>query len=170
MPERPELRRLVAVPTGVPALGAVDVAGRDLAGRAKTLRLSAPGRWTLLLFLGSHCDGCLPFWTPSRAPREYGLEPQDEAIVVARGADAEDPRVLAELVGGGAGAAPSSLIMSDEAWTVYRVHGPPFFVLLDGVRVASEGVAWSVEQVGRDVARARGASAGEARDGPPARR
>ena len=42
----------------------------------------------------------------------------------------------------------AELVMSDDAWRAYGVHGAPFFVLVDGAgsRVATEGVAWGVVQ------------------------
>jgi hypothetical protein len=146
---------VVAVPTGTPRIPASDVEGWDLAGRRRTLRLASAGHWTLLLFLGTHCDGCLPFWTVPRTPEACGLEAQDTAIAVTHGPDDEEPEALAALVGGDPADASELLFMSDAAWRTYRVHGPPFFVLVDGVEVASEGVAWSVDQVAADVARVR---------------
>ncbi|MGH8989688.1 MAG: hypothetical protein ACRDXC_14025 [Acidimicrobiales bacterium] len=155
MRPRPELRDLIAVPSGMPPLGAADVEGSDLVGRPRTLRLASPGCWTLLLFLGSHCDGCAPFWTVPRTPSACGLEPQDAAIVVTRGPGTEVPAVLATLMGKDPPDGSEPLCMSDTAWRTYRVHGAPFYVLLDGVEVATEGVAWSLEQVSAEVARAR---------------
>jgi hypothetical protein len=48
--------------------------------------------------------------------------------------------------------------MSDDAWSDYGVHAGPFFVLVDGAnaKVATEGVAWSLEQITAAVATARG--------------
>jgi hypothetical protein len=175
VPQRPDLEHLVPVPTGTSRLPAVDVEGWDLAGTRRTVRVASPGRWTLLLFLGSHCDGCAPFWKlPGRA-EECGLGPNDAVIVVTRGPKDEQPEALATITGTAALAdrparAPGGLVMSDGAWAAYRVHGAPFFVLLDGVSVVSEGVAWSVGQVSADVARARLRAAGEAGKGPRARR
>jgi hypothetical protein len=163
---RPELRDLVAVPRGTPRLPASDVEGWDLAGCRRTLRLATPGRWTLLLFLGSHCDGCLPFWSVPRTPGSCGLQHKDEAVVVTRAPGEEVPEALAQLIGvpmgGDAAAGCGTLVMSRSAWDTYRVLAPPFFVLLDGVAVVTEGVAWSVEQVAADVARVRGPRTAEA--------
>jgi hypothetical protein len=86
-------------------------------------------------------------------------------VVVARDAAREDVAEL-RLRAGAAGAA--RVVLSSAAWEAYSVLGPPFFVLVDGSsgRVASEGVAWSVEQVVSDVGRATRATlpldAGEA--------
>lgn len=166
MRHRPELRDLVAVPTGAPRLAASDVVGWDLTGRRRTVRLASAGHWTLLLFLGSHCDGCQPFWSVAGSPLACGLEPQDTAIIVTHGPDGEKPDVLAALVGGEPADASELLVMSDAAWRAYRVHGPPFFVLVDGVEVATEGVAWSLDQVAADAGRARRGQ----RDGRPTAR
>ena len=52
----------------------------------------------------------------------------------------------------------ASVVMSDDAWSDYGVHAGPFFVLVDGgaARVATEGVAWSVEQITGAITAARG--------------
>ena len=52
----------------------------------------------------------------------------------------------------------ASVVMSDAAWSDYGVHAGPFFVLVDGSqnRVASEGVAWSLDQITAAIAAARG--------------
>ncbi|HVC13861.1 MAG TPA: hypothetical protein VND62_03285 [Acidimicrobiales bacterium] len=169
MADRPELERLVAVPTGAHPRAAVDVDGWDLGGRPKYLRLTAPGCWTLLLFLGAHCDGCLPFWAVPGAPASCGLAPQDVAAVVTRGPAHEALDRLAILTADHPEAA-DGLVMSDAAWLAYGVLGAPFFVLLDGTAVVTEGVAWSHEQVAADVGRARRRGGREADGSPRARR
>ncbi len=169
MSRPPELRHLVSVPAGASRVLATDLEGCDIAGRARTLRVAIPGRWSLLLFLGSRCDGCLPFWTLAGAPEECGLEPQDTVAIVTRGPKDERPDALAALMDG-APAGICGLLMADAAWKAYRVLGAPFFVLLDGTGVATEGVAWSVGQLTSDVARVRRRPAGEAEHGPSARR
>jgi hypothetical protein len=146
---------VVAVPAGVRRLPASDVEGSDLDGRPLALRLASAGHWTLLLFLGSRCDGCLPFWTPPPTAAACGLEPQDAVVVVTRGPGDEEVGAIAAIVGRRPVDAPGLVIMSDAAWRSYRVLGPPFFVLVDGVEVVTEGVAWTVEQLAADVARAR---------------
>jgi hypothetical protein len=170
-PERPELRHLVPVPTGARALPAVDIDGVDIEGRPQTLRVAQPGRWTLLVFVGSHCDGCLPFWKLAGAPAQCGLAPRDTIALVSRGPSNERPDALAALMATWHGSRSAlGLIMSDTAWRDYRVHGAPFFVLLDGVEVTTEGVAWSAEQLASDVGRARARPAQDAPAHPRARR
>lgn len=146
---------MVAVPVGVRRLPASDVDGSDLEGRPRTLRLAAAGHWTLLLFLGSRCDGCLPFWASLPGPTACGLEPRDAVVAVTRGPGDEEPSAVAALAGHHRADASGLVVMSDAAWRAYRVLGPPFFVLVDGVEVVTEGVAWSVEQVAAEVTRAR---------------
>ena len=167
---RPELSHVVAIPTGNPRLPAYDVEGWDLWGRDRTVRVASPGSWTLLLFLGSHCDGCQPFWALPLSPSACGLEPMDAVVIVTRGPRRERADVLAALMGEGLAEMPHALVLSDSAWLRYRVHGAPFFVLLDGACVVSEGVAWSVEQLASDVVRARRRQRGQADGAHRARR
>ncbi len=157
---RPELGDVVGIPVGVRRLPASDVDGSDLEGRPRTLSLASAGHWTLLLFLGSRCDGCLPFWTLPPEPTACGLGPQDAVVVVTRGPGAEEPGAIAALAGRHHVDVSGLVVMSDAAWRSYRVLGPPFFVLVGGMEVVTEGVAWSVEQVAADVARARRARPG----------
>jgi hypothetical protein len=48
------------------------------------------------------------------------------------------------------------VVASDPVHSAYRVHGPPFFVLVDGpgCRVVTEGVAWGASQVADHVRQA----------------
>ncbi|HVX20043.1 MAG TPA: hypothetical protein VHB02_01705 [Acidimicrobiales bacterium] len=64
---------------------------------------------------------------------------------------------------GGTPAEDSPVVMSEAAWSAYRVQGPPFFVLVDGTadRVVTEGVAWGVGQVADHVRAARAARASQ---------
>ena len=158
---RPELQDVVAVPVGVRRLPVTDVDGSDLEGRPRRLRLASAGHWTLLLFLGSRCDGCLPFWATVPGPTACGLEPRDAVVVVTRGPGDEDPGAVGALAGHHLAGESGLVVMSDAAWRAYRVLGPPFFVLVDGVEVVAEGVACSVEQVAADVARARRRTGGQ---------
>jgi hypothetical protein len=150
--ERPTLDHLVAVPTRPPGAPARDLPGHELSGAPRIVEVARPGHWTLLLFLGSACEGCAPFWPAAQDPAVLGLRPGDEVVALVR--ETEDPsRIRGELARLGAIGTP--LLVSDAAWRAYGVHGPPFFALVDGREVATEGVAWSVEQVAADVRRAR---------------
>lgn len=149
----PILGNLVQVPVRTAAAPAVDVSGTDLWGRAVVAGVATPGRWTLLLFLGSRCDGCLPFWGAADVPASLGLLSGDAVRVVTHDAGNEEAGAVRALFAGLGAAALA--VMSSPAWRAYGVQGPPFFSLVDGVAVRSEGVAWSVAQVAADVGRAR---------------
>lgn len=151
----PELAHLVSVPNsiGPPTTPACDVAGTDLEGGAVVLSIVDTPRRTLVLFLSSTCDGCAELW-PALSPSDpAGFGRFADAVVgVTRGAEGEDPGTLRRLAPAGA-----VVVMSGEAWKSYRVHGPPFFVLVDGSgsgRVLTEGVAIGPSQVARSLARA----------------
>jgi hypothetical protein len=159
-PTPPPLDGLVPVPTfrDSPATPVADLSGTDLDGGPVHLAVSGVGRWTLLLFLSTGCQGCLDFWAALDDPGGSGLVGDELAVAVTRDPDCEDVAALRGLATGGV-----PLVMSSSAWDDYRVQGPPFFVLVDGTgesrpgkRVATEGVAWSVAQVSADVRRARG--------------
>ena len=117
------------------------------------------GRWTLLVFLSSHCDGCRPLWDALADPVASGLAGDEQVVALTHGPDHEDVVALRALVPVGAtGAeAPPVVVMATAAWSAYRVQGPPFFVLVDGAadRVVTEGVAWGVSQIAGHVQMAR---------------
>lgn len=137
---RPELSDLVQIPRSLdrrPSAGS-PVIGHTPEGHP--FEIAVTGRWTLLLFLSSSCDGCLALWE-SFAPNDGSLE-ELSVVFVTRAAPVEDAGAVARL----RGAAP--VVMSEGAWRDYEVHSGPFFVALDpGGRVATEGVAWSDSQI-----------------------
>jgi len=108
--------------------------------------------WTLLMFLSTSCDGCQELWDAFGAPETSPIPKDLRTVVVTRGPALEAPDNVARLCGG------ASVVMSDDAWSDYGVHAGPFFVLVDGVaaQVASEGVAWSLEQITGAISAARG--------------
>lgn len=206
----PPITNLVAVPVRSGERSAAsDIAGTRLTGAQRDVRVVGAGRWTLLLFLASRCDGCRPLWAgwaaaDGRSP--FGLPAGGVTLAVARGRAVERPdelaRVCAAAAASAAGCPPAAtsepaatperapapapagsagpagvrtsrrprvagpaptigaslddrLLLSEEAWRRYRVLGPPFFVLVDpDGTVATEGVAWAVEQVAGEVCRA----------------
>ena len=172
-PPVPALTGLVPVPTyrDRPATPASDVSGTDLAGSPVEVGVLGTGRWTVLVFLSSSCDGCADFWEAAADPRAAGLTTDEALVVVTHGPDYEDVAAVVRLapqdpppaspLGGAA-----LVVMSESAWSTYRVQGPPFFVLVDGCsdRVVTEGVAWGVRQVGEHLRSARSAQAAEADD------
>jgi hypothetical protein len=158
--EGPRLTRLVAVPTfrDQPSMAAVDIDGVDLNGRTAHLRVDHPGTFTLLLFLKSNCDGCGPLWEAVADPGAHGLGGLEVAGVI-RIADRKERSAMRRLV---PRSARPRVMVAPQAFTDYRVHGGPFFVLVDGSGpvVATEGVAWALDQLRADVARARTARSG----------
>jgi hypothetical protein len=149
----PALDHLVAVPARrqPSAAPASDLVGTDTEGVPVRVTLRTPQTWTLVLFLSTGCDGCSPLWGACRDPAAAGFA-ADETVVVTHGPDQEDGAAVRALAGD-----VRPVVMSSAAWAGYGVQGPPFFALVDGSsgRVATEGVAWSAEQVAADVARAR---------------
>jgi hypothetical protein len=166
----PALDGLVAVPTyrDQPATVAADLAGVDLDGRPVALPVVGTGAWTLLLFLSAACDGCRSMWHALADPVAAGLTTGERVVAVTRDPGEDDPDALRALAPAGV-----PVVMSSAAWRSYRVQGPPFFVLVDGnlvagpdgpPRVATEGVAWAVDQIAeyvRHAHRRAGAGAGE---------
>ena len=143
---------LVPVPTyrDQPATPVTDIAGVDPTGQDLSVSLAGTGHWVLLLFLSTTCGGCADFWRAVGDPQPLGLVTDEGLWAVTRAPGNEDPAAVSALTAG-------RVLMSDGAWVSYRVHGPPFFVLVDGVapRVVTEGVAWGLEQVAGHVRRAR---------------
>lgn len=150
----PVLTGLVPIPTyrDRPATPASDLSGVDLSGAPVDLAVLGTRTWTLLLFLSSDCHGCRDMWEALADPVGAGLTTDEGVVAVTHDPAHEDPTALRALV------LPSApVVMSDAAWTAYRVQGPPFFVLVDGTadRVVTEGVAWGVAQVGDHLRAAR---------------
>lgn len=168
----PALDSLVPVPTyrDQPATIAADATGIDLDGRSCRVPVLGTGLWHLVVFLSSGCHGCREIWQALENPVKSGLVEEESIVVITRDAGEEDVDALRRLA---TGSVP--VVMSTATWSLYRVQGPPFFALVDGrlgmggvapdgasgesgvhpVRVTTEGVAWSVEQIAADVRRAR---------------
>jgi hypothetical protein len=89
---------------------------------------------TLLAFLTSGCATCAEFW---ESLGERRLPPGVQTVIVARGADREQPARLRQLAPRGV-----AVVMSSAAWDDYEVPGAPYFVLVDGP-IRGEGVATS---------------------------
>lgn len=141
-PQPPELKDLVEVPR---YLGAGQRSFHPLSGVRPTgapVTVGLETGWTLLLFLSSSCDGCHALWELARRGVLEDVAIRPAVIAIAKQASESFPRV-AELGGDGA-------LLSDQAWDDYQVHSGPFFVVVDGAaaRIATEGVAWSVAQIG----------------------
>ena len=146
-----------------PVTIAADPSGTDLDGRPCRVAVLGTGHWSLVVFLSSGCLGCGNIWQALEDPLGSGLVEDESVVVITRDAGEEDAAAIRRLA---TGSVP--VVMSTATWSAYRVQGPPFFSLVDGragtervgvvgdpVRVATEGVAWSVEQMAADVRRAR---------------
>jgi hypothetical protein len=151
-PRPPDLRHLIQVPKflGQRPSEVHRLSGASLGGEPVDHELSEG--WTLLVFLSTSCDGCRELWDVFGHPDGTPVPRDVTTVVVTRSAQLESVDTMAGLSGS------ASVVMSDQAWTDYGVHAGPFFVLVDGGadRVATEGVAWSVEQITGAVAAARG--------------
>ena len=115
---------------------AADIVGEDLAGRPRTVRIGAFGGPVLLCFLHVRCDGCDGFWRGLGEGTTVEYPDGVSAVVVTKGPGAVERAEVVRVAGtaGSPGGVP--VVMSDAAWTDYRVTGYPFFVLVD----AAEGV------------------------------
>jgi hypothetical protein len=123
---------------------AADIVGEDLAAGPVTVRIGDFGGLVLLCFLHVHCDGCDGFWggLGDRPPVEY--PDTVSLVVVTKGPDSVD---RAEVVAAAATAGDVPVVMSDAAWSDYRVTGYPFFALVDATHgtIVGEtvGFGWS---------------------------
>ena len=81
----------------------------------------------LLAFLHIDCDGCHEFWRGLRDDR-CELPASVSAVVVTKGPGTVSPGEVGQAALG-IGRIP--VVMSDDAWTGYRVMGYPFFVLVE---------------------------------------
>jgi hypothetical protein len=147
---RPDLGHLIQIPKFLDHRPGVV---RPIRGRSPSGELvddDVVRDWTLLLFLSSTCDGCQEIWD-SVADPDRSTIPSDLTTVVVTRSATERPEAVARLCG------TAKVVMSDEAWPDYGVHSGPFFVLVDGRQkiVATEGVAWAVEQITAAVGTAR---------------
>jgi hypothetical protein len=140
---RPDLSDLVQVPRflGPRPTEAKAVVGSTPGG--DDIELDVAGGWTLLLFLSTTCDGCADLWEAFARPADAVLGGDVEVVLITRSPTVERPEDVGRLAGG------ATVVMSETAWLDFEVHSGPFFVLIDGParRTASEGVAWSVEQM-----------------------
>lgn len=109
---------------------AADLTGLGPDGRPLDVRIGGHSGPLLLCFLQTHCDGCEEFWHRAGDPPGSDWPDPLAVVVVTRGPDSVDRSEVVRLASG-VGAVP--VVMSDRAWTDYRVTGYPFFVLVDPV-------------------------------------
>ena len=120
-----------APPAPPGSLAAPPLSGQTPDGDAVGLAFTA-GAPTLLAFLTSGCSSCAAFWG---SLGERRLPGGARTVIVAHEAERERPAKLRELAPHGI-----PVVMSDRAWSDYRIPGSPYFVLVDG-GVLGEGVA-----------------------------
>lgn len=133
---------LRTVPSGsgtLPTWRASDLSGSAPDGSPVSIRFDAAERPVLLVFLSTRCDGCDLFWNGLGAGTPEGVD----AIVVTKSA----PGVPAEEVARLAAAIDAPVLMSDGAWSDFRVTSYPFLVLVEPHtrRIIGEsvGFGWS---------------------------
>ena len=125
-----------AVPTAPrrdPGAIAPSLTGATPAGDAVSLSFG-DGASTLLAFLTTGCTTCAGFWGTLGERR---LPEGIQTVIVAHGAEREQPARLRKLAPAGV-----PVVMSSAAWEDYDVPGAPYFVLVDGA-IRGEGVATS---------------------------
>ena len=123
---------------------AFDIVGVSPDGAPVEVRIGAFTRPLLVVFLHTRCDGCSEFWS-GLADHTAGKVPGSvDTVVVTRGpgtVDVDEVGALSAVI------TQVPVVMSDEAWSAYRVLGYPFFVLVDPVtsRVVGEtvGFGWA---------------------------
>ena len=145
---------------------AADVVGTTLEGDAVKIAVGGDAPSTLLAFLTSGCTSCLGFWEAFDSPRRAELPAGVRLVAITKDGSHESPARLRELRPDGV-----PVVLSTDAWDAYRVPAAPYFVYVDGGRVAGEGAATGWEQLAsllRDALEdarlaARGRAAGEER-------
>lgn len=118
-----------------------DIRGESLQGDTVLLGLGPTAPATLLAFMGSSCQSCVPLWQGLHAgpvPTPAGAR----LVVVTKAPERERLARLLELAPAGA-----EVVMSSQAWIDYDVPSTPHFVLVRGGRVTGRGAATSWEQI-----------------------
>jgi hypothetical protein len=139
------LRPIPSGPIGTQsAWPASDIVGVSPSGARLEARLGAFDGLILLAFLTTRCDGCEEFWDGLRDGGVTGLPEWVSAVIVTKGPTSIGPAEVGRVA---TGITRVPVIMSDQAWTTYRVSGYPFFVLVDAParKVVAEtvGFGWS---------------------------
>jgi hypothetical protein len=115
------------------------VSGVGPDGRPVGVELGSGVRSVLLVFLSTNCDGCDLFWDGLRDTPPSGVD----VVVVTRAPTS----VSADEVAGLAAGVTAPVIMTDAAWSDFRVTSYPFLVLVepDTRRILGEsvGFGWS---------------------------
>ncbi len=136
------------IPSGLdrthPAWPASDIVGVSPTAASVEVHLDEFDQRVLLAFLTTRCDGCDEFWRGFRDADRTVLPESVSAAIVTKGPGAVAAAAIEEVA---AGITLVPVIMSDEAWSDYRVSGYPFFVLVDAptrtVVGETVGFGWS---------------------------
>ena len=143
------------IPSGLdgmaPSWRAADLVGVRIDGDPVSVDLAATVRPVLVVFLTTDCNGCDHFWQGLVDP------PADiDSVVVTKGPGTVAPTDVAALA---EGLARVPVVMSDAAWSDYRVTGYPFLVLVEpGTRrILGESVGFGWSDVDALVASSTGA-------------
>ena len=139
---------LKPIPTGPAdarrALPAHDIEGVTPQGSRFQLRVDVLDQLVLLAFLHIKCDGCDAFWRGFADESGEALPDSVSVVIVTKGPESID---AAEVIRVAVGIDQYPVVMSDVAWTDYRVLGYPFFVLVDASSRAivceTVGFGWS---------------------------
>jgi hypothetical protein len=139
------LARLRPIPTyrDHPATSPADIQGVDPSGDPVRVAVVGSAEPVLLLFLSAACLGCRDLWGGT-AELHRSLPSGVRVVLVTRGPEEEDARVIAALAPAGC-----LTVMSSQAYRDYRVGGPPFLAVVGGHEVRTEGVAWGVAETVR---------------------
>jgi hypothetical protein len=148
------LRRARPIPTyrDHPATSPVDIEGVTPGGDVLTVTVLSSADPVLLLFVSSSCLGCLDLWEGTAALRT-SLPEGVRIVLVTKGPEHEDAGAIGALDPG-----DTPIVMSSQAFRDYRVGGPPFFAVVAGGEVRTEGVAWGIPETVRATGQALGQS------------
>ena len=123
------LRPILSGAPGAPSpWPAVDLLGVGPLGPPVEVLLDECDGYLLLAFLATRCPGCEEFWREMGGAGAAGLPAGVARIIVTRGPGTVPPDEVTGLAPAPGGA---PVVMSDQAWSDYRVHGYPFFVLVE---------------------------------------
>ncbi len=133
---------IVGPATRAAAGPAADVVGTTLEGDAVKIAVAGDGPPTLLAFLTSGCMSCAGFWEAFGSPHRAELPAGVRLVAITKDGAHESPARLRELRPDGL-----PVVLSTAAWDAYGVPAAPYFVYVEGGRVAGEGAASAWEQL-----------------------
>jgi hypothetical protein len=121
-----------------------DLLGESLDGQSMSVELR--GTTTLLAFLSSTCTTCIGFFRAFNEHAADELVPDGQLVVVTKSGEHETRDRLRELASDRV-----TVLMSTESWEEFEVPLPPYFLLLSGGDVLTEGPASGWEDLSRMV-------------------